>query len=254
MLNFATNARDAMPNGGKFSIATTARRVDEHYISTHGYGEVGDYAVITVSDTGHGMDVKTKLKVFDPFFTTKEVGKGTGLGLAMVMGIIKQHGGFIDLKSESGKGSVFQVYLPLVNAEDVVSAPAMADVKMEKAFGAILLAEDDVDIRGAMVELLSRAGYTIITAVDGQDAVEKFAARKDEIQLVISDVIMPRKSGKDACDEIRQMSDKTKFIFVSGHAKDVIEREGDLGTDAEVIMKPIMPFELLQRIRELMKT
>jgi PAS domain S-box-containing protein len=253
LLNFATNARDAMPKGGKFSIATATGSIDEQYISTHGYGTVGDYAIITVSDTGCGMDAETRLKVFDPFFTTKEVGKGTGLGLSMVMGIIKQHGGVIDLQSEPGKGSVFHLYLPLVGAEGVVSAPAKADVLMEKASGTIMIVEDDECTRVMLEDLLIRAGYTVIAAVDGQDAVEKFAARKDDIQLVISDVIMPRKNGREACDEIKLMSGKTKVIYVSGHTYSVIEREGELGADAEVIMKPIMPFELLGRIRELMK-
>jgi PAS domain S-box-containing protein len=253
MLNFATNARDAMPKGGMFSIATAAVSIDEEYISTHVYGKVGDYAVITVNDTGCGMDAETRLKVFDPFFTTKEVGKGTGLGLSMVMGIIKQHGGFIDLQSEPGKGSVFHLYLPLVEAIEVPAAPAEDDLQIERGSGTILIAEDDANTRKAVEEFLTRVGYTVITAVDGQDAVEKFAANKDEIQLVISDVIMPRKNGKEACDEIKLMSGKTKVIYVSGHTYSVIEREGELGADAEVIMKPIMPFELLGRIRELMK-
>jgi signal transduction histidine kinase len=122
MLNLATNARDAMPKGGRFSIATASGIINEEYISTHGYGTVGDYAIITVSDNGCGMDEQTRLKVFDPFFTTKEVGTGTGLGLSMVMGIIKQHGGFIDLQSEPGKGSVFHLYLPLVETIEVTAA------------------------------------------------------------------------------------------------------------------------------------
>jgi len=253
ILNFATNARDAMPQqGGTFSIATSAGSIDKQYVSTHGYGVVGDYAVITVSDTGCGMDAETQLKVFDPFFTTKEVGKGTGLGLSMVMGIIKQHRGFVDVESEPGKGTVFHLYLPLVKSVVVVSAPEREEVLMEKASGTIMIVEDDESTRAMLEDLLTRAGYTVIAAVDGQDAVEKFAAREDDIQLVISDVVMPRKSGKAACDEIRLMSDKTKVLFVSGHTYNVIEREVELGADAEVIVKPVMPFELLSKIRELL--
>jgi len=251
LLNFATNARDAMPNGGTFSIASSVGSIDKQYISSHGYGKVGDYALITVSDTGCGMDAETRRKVFDPFFTTKELGKGTGLGLSMVMGIIKQHGGFVDVESEPGKGTVFHLYLPLVKTEVVVSAPETEEVLMEKASGTIMIVEDDECTRAMLEDLLIRAGYTVIAAVDGQDAAEKFAARKDDIQLVISDVSMPRKSGKAACDEIRLMSDKTKFIYVSGHTYNVIEREVELGADAEVIVKPIMPFKLLRRIKEL---
>ena len=228
--------------------------MDEQFIATHGFGTIGRYAIITVTDSGHGMDAETIHKVFDPFFTTKKVGKGTGLGLSMVMGIIKQHGGFIGLHSQPGKGCVFQLYLPLV-ADGNVSAPITTDYQMVSGSGTILVAEDDPDTLILLEELLLRAGYTVITAIDGQDAVEKFARQKDEIALVISDVVMPRKSGKAASDEIRKMSAATKFIFVSGHAAKIIEEEGFLGTfteHAEIILKPILPFVLLQKIREML--
>jgi two-component system, cell cycle sensor histidine kinase and response regulator CckA len=252
LLNLATNARDAMPDGGTFTIATNDGSMDEQFIATHGYGTIGRYAIITVTDSGHGMDEQTKHKVFNPFFTTKEIGKGTGLGLSMVMGIIKQHGGFIDLQSEPGRGSVFQLYLPLVEeAEEVTVLSADKDVQIEKVSGTILVAEDDPNTRALLAEFLTLAGYTVITATDGQDAVEKFAARTGEIDLVISDVVMPRKSGKTACDEIRQMSESVKFIFVSGHAGNVIEREGILGANTQIIIKPILPFELLRKVREI---
>jgi CheY-like chemotaxis protein len=252
LLNLSTNARDAMPDGGMFSIATASGQMDEHFITTHGFGTVGRYAIITVTDSGHGMDQGTKQKVFDPFFTTKEVGKGTGLGLSMVMGIIKQHGGFIELHSQPGKGSVFELYLPLVDGGEV-SAPKETNLQIEneRYSGTILLAEDDLDTRTLLEELLIRAGYTVVSAIDGQDAVEKFANHKEEIDLVISDVVMPKKSGKAASDEIREMSADVKFIFVSGHANNVIEREGDFGANVEVLEKPILPIKLLQKIREL---
>ncbi|MEI6208972.1 MAG: PAS domain S-box protein [Desulfuromonadales bacterium] len=251
LLNLATNARDAMPNGGTFRITTAVGSIDESFIAGHGCGLSGRCAIISVSDTGHGMNAQTKLRVFDPFFTTKEVGRGTGLGLAMVAGIIKQHGGFVELESALGEGSVFHLYLPLIPAKAAVSAPVTAEVHREKASGTVMIIEDDELTRTMLEELLTRTGYTVIAAVDGQDAVEKFAVHKDEIQLVISDVVMPRKSGKEACDEIRRISGTMKFIFVSGHANNVIEREGDLGTDAELFIKPVLPFVLLKRIREL---
>ena len=251
LLNLATNARDAMPNGGAFTIATETGCIDAQFITTHGYGEPGRYAIITATDTGTGIDARTKARVFDPFFTTKEIGKGTGLGLAMVMGIIAQHGGFIDLQSEPGSGSSFRLYLPLVN--EVPAAPAaQAEDKIGKASGTILIAEDDECSRLMLEGLLVRAGYRVIAAVDGQDAVEKFAAHKEEIDLVISDVVMPRKSGKSASNEIRGMSENVKYIFVSGHSNDVIEREGELGTADEIVSKPILPFELLKKINRLL--
>jgi PAS domain S-box-containing protein len=251
LLNFATNARDAMPDGGTFTITTAAGSMDEQFIATHNYGTIGRYAIITVTDSGHGMDEETRHKAFNPFFTTKEIGKGTGLGLPMVLGIIKQHGGFIDLQSEPGVGSVFQFYLPLVDTGDVAAEAAELHLQMESGSGTILVAEDDEETRSAVAEFLTRAGYTVISAIDGQDAVEKFAAHSGTINLVISDVVMPRKSGKMACDEIRQMSENVKFIFVSGHADNVIEREGILAAHTQIIIKPILPFDMLRKIKEL---
>ena len=253
LLNLATNARDAMPNGGIFRIETKTGCIDEQFIAIHGYGTIGPYAIITVTDSGHGMDAQTKLKVFDPFFTTKEVGKGTGLGLSMVMGIIRQHGGFVHLKSEPGTGSTFELYLPLVDTVEIAAETTERTPQMEQGAGTILLAEDDADTRSAVEEFLTRAGYTVITAVDGQDAVEKFANHTDEIDLVISDVVMPRKSGKTSSDEIRQMSERVKFIFVSGHANDIIEREGGFGADVDILEKPLLPYELLKKIRAVLE-
>jgi len=256
LLNLATNARDAMPDGGSFSISLADGDIDKSVALLQGLDQAVGYAIITVSDTGHGIDDQNKHKVFDPFFTTKDVDKGTGLGLSMAMGIMKQHNGYIDMQSETGKGSVFILYLPLVDDkydEELIAAGTQQYNLTKTAKTTILVVEDDPDTLDAITELLTRGGYKIIAAVDGQDAVEKFAEYKDEIKLVISDVVMPRKSGKVASNEIRQISGTTKFIFVSGHAKGVIAREGILIPDAELIMKPIMPFELLDKIRELLK-
>jgi CheY-like chemotaxis protein len=248
LLNLATNARDAMPHGGSLSITTAEGEMDEEYIDIHGFGRVGRYAVITVTDSGYGMDAVTKQMVFDPFFTTKEVGKGTGLGLSMALAIIKQHGGFIELQSESGKGCVFKLYLPLL-ADALVKAPDdLQDSLVESGTGTILLAEDDPATLSIMQQLLERSGYKVITAVDGKDAVKKFVMFCDEIQLVISDLIMPKKSGRQAFNEIRELSSEVRFIFMSGHPSYVIEREGGFGEDVEIIMKPVLPFDLLNKI------
>ena len=169
----------------------------------------------------------------------------------MVMGIDKQHDGFIDLQSEPGKRSVFQIYLPLRDTEEIVVETTECSPQIKQGVGTILVAEDDADTLSALEEFLTRAGYTVITAVDGQDAVDTFAARKDEFDLVISDVVMPRKSGKTACDEMRAMSESVKFIFVSGHANDVILREGAFGDVIDIITKPILPYELLRKIQEI---
>ena len=154
LLNLATNARDAMPNGGTFTVVTGAGSMDEQFIATHGFGTIGRYAIITVTDSGYGMDAETKRKVFDPFFTTKEIDKGTGLGLSMVMGIIKQHGGFIDLQSEPGVGSIFQLYLPLINNGESAVEPTEQHLQMESGSGTSLITEDDTDTRSTLKELL----------------------------------------------------------------------------------------------------
>ena len=250
LLNLATNARDAMPTGGTVRIQTKESIIDETASR-----KAGRYAAIEFSDTGSGMDETTLQKVFDPFFTTKEVGKGTGLGLSSALGIIGRHGGFIDVRSTPGCGTVFDVYLPLSSeGECDTPQPVNPDDSIVSGSGLILLAEDDPSMCSFMEELLTGAGYTIITAVNGQDAVEKFTARKADIRLVISDVLMPVKSGKAACDEMRLMSETVKFILMSGHADHVIKGEGDLGTlgsDAVLFKKPIKALEMLTKVVEL---
>lgn len=253
LLNLATNARDAMPEGGSLKISTDLAVIDENFVAVNGFGAIGRYAAITVSDSGHGMDAKTKSKVFDPFFTTKGVGKGTGLGLSMVLGIISQHDGFVELESNPGEGSVFRLYLPLVETVQTAATSVESTVTMKKSSGTVLVAEDDTDTRVAIEKFLTQAGYTVITALDGQELVEKFTACKDKIQLVLSDVIMPRKSGLAACNEIRQLSPETRFLFVSGHTRNIIMSEGDLPVNVDLIMKPIKPLELMAKISEIIR-
>ena len=238
-----------MPNGGRLTITTTSGTIDEAFIATRGFGKVGRYAVISVIDSGTGMDEQTKQHVFDPFFTTKEIGKGTGLGLSMAMGIIIQHDGFMDLFSKPGTGTAFDLYLPLVDEVVPENSPFHYTFPAERCSGTILIAEDDENTRNALAEFLTRVGYTVISAIDGQDAVEKFAARADEIELVISDVVMPRQSGRKMRDEIRKLRDGINFIFISGYSHGTLEKEGHVDHDAELVMKPILPFELLKRIR-----
>jgi CheY-like chemotaxis protein len=244
-----------MPDGGVLSITSSAGIIDENFVRSRSYGTVGRYAVISVTDTGCGMDEHTMNRIFDPFFTTKGVGKGTGLGMAMVMGIIKQHNGFIDVKSVVGTGTTFDIYLPLVikvdNAPESVESEAHLT---EQGEGTILVAEDEEAVRYFMDKLLTMLGYKVVLAMDGQDAVDKFKLLKDEIQLVIFDMVMPKKSGKDAWDEIRRIDSSIKVIYVSGYAEDIIERQGGLGPDEVLLKKPINPRELLSRIKELIYT
>jgi PAS domain S-box-containing protein len=254
LMNLATNARDAMPKGGRLTIRSEQHSIDGAFIEAHGYGQRGTYAVITVSDTGTGMDEETRKKIFDPFFTTKETGKGTGLGLAMVYGMVKQHNGFIDVRSEPGKGTAFTIYFPLTaraNAETSGASAKQAGT-LTRGSGTILLAEDDETLRTLSSSVLRECGYTVIEAADGEEAVQRFAERKADIRLVILDVIMPRKNGKQAHDEIRTMQPAIKALFVSGYTPDIVRGKGMLEGGAEILLKPFTPQDLLRKTGEIL--
>jgi two-component system cell cycle sensor histidine kinase/response regulator CckA len=251
LMNLATNARDAMPDGGLLNIETRVVEIDENFIKRHGYGSKGKYALMSVTDTGIGMDERTRERIFEPFFTTKEVGKGTGLGLSMVYGIIKQHEGYINVYSELGKGTAFNVYLPLVNRKVEEATP---DVMPSPARGTetLLLAEDDAEVRGLTKNLLEDSGYKVIEAVDGEDAVKRFKENKDKVQLLLVDVIMPKKNGREAYIEIHKMRPDIKALFISGYTADVIRTKGVIEEGFEFILKPVSPMVLLAKVREVL--
>jgi len=253
IMNLVTNARDAMPKGGHLVIETKYFILDDKFIETHGYGKIGDYALITVTDTGIGMDEKTRLKVFEPFFTTKEQGKGTGLGLSMVYGIVKKHDGFIDLYSISGSGTSFKILLPLVHIEaDADQSKRIMSTMPSGGTETILVAEDDDSLRRMNAISLRHFGYRVIEAIDGEDAVAKYRENRQGIDLVILDGIMPRMNGKDAFRQIAVMNPEVKSIFMSGYAADVFTKEGVPDGNTELLPKPVSPFELLKKIREVL--
>jgi PAS domain S-box-containing protein len=249
LMNLATNARDAMPDGGNLIIGTELAEFSNEFTRAHGYGKPGQYALITFEDTGQGMDEKTKERIFEPFFTTKEVGKGTGLGLAMVYGIIKQHNGYINVYSELNKGTIFKIYLPLIKS-------AIEDLKPEDfkflrgGEETILVAEDNVQVRELLKEILLDFGYKVVEAIDGEDAVRVFKNNKDKIQLLICDVIMPKKNGKEAYEEIKKENQNIKVIFISGYDSEIIHKKGILEKGFLFLSKPIIPDELLKKVRE----
>jgi PAS domain S-box-containing protein len=250
LMNLATNARDAMPQGGTLTIRTDILDLDNKFVRAHGYGKPGRYAVICVEDTGVGMNQKTRDRVFEPFFTTKEVGKGTGLGLSIVYGIIKQHNGYVNVRSETGKGSVFTIYLPTVK----VSTKEALVVPFQPLVGGsetILVAEDDPEVRKLTKNLLEEFGYTVIEAKDGEDAIIKFMKNKRRVDLVVLDVVMPKKNGKEVYEEIRKHVPYVKTLFTSGYTADVIHKKGVLDEDLNFISKPVSPKELLKKVREI---
>ena len=225
LMNLATNARDAMPEGGDLMIGTEQISLGDDFVASYGYGKPGKYALLTISDTGAGMDEDTRKKIFEPFFTTKEVGKGTGLGLAVVYGIIKQHEGYINVYSKPGIGTTFKIYLPLITSEVREVEIAQEEEVLTKGSETILLAEDDESVRGLISIVLKQEGYTVIEAVDGKDAVKKFMENRETIQLLISDLIMPNMNGQEAYNEMKVWRPGLKAIFASGYAPDEIREK-----------------------------
>lgn len=248
LMNLAANARDAMRGGGQLFIETGAAVIDDAFRREQGFGTAGPYASISVRDTGAGMDERTRARVFEPFFTTKETGGGSGLGLSVVYGIMKQNNGYVLVSSEPGRGSTFTLLFPLIDA------PAAQDGVQEsgRVLGGsetILIAEDDPELRKVTAAMLREFGYRVIEAIDGSDAVEKFMASPDAIRLVILDSVMPRKSGRDACSAIRSARPSTPVLFISGYSPDVISAKGLLVEGVPVVQKPVSPTELLCRVR-----
>jgi PAS domain S-box-containing protein len=249
LMNLATNARDAMAKGGLFTITTEPVNIDEDFISTHGYGRHGQFALITISDTGIGMDEVTRQKIFEPFFTTKEVGKGTGLGLAVVYGIIKQHEGYVNVYSEPDKGTTFRIYLPVLKDETKQDIKTEEDEYPTGGTETILLAEDDIALRALSSNVLTHFGYNVIEAVDGQDAVNKFRENRDKIDLLLFDLIMPNMNGKEAYDEIMKIKSDVKGIFASGYAPDILRQKAMVQDNMTLLFKPVSPKDLLKTVR-----
>jgi len=251
LLNLCTNARDAMPHGGRLTIETGLVEVDDAYRRQNILDRTGRYGVICVSDSGVGMDEATRKQIFEPFFTTKEVGKGTGLGLSIVYGIVKQHNGTINVYSETGQGTTFKIYLPIIVPTEATAVP-MAQAAPAGGRETILLAEDERDVRALISIILQEAGYTVIEAVDGDDAVRKFAENADGISLLLTDVIMPKMNGKETFEQVRKSQPGVKVLFMSGYTADIIQNKGILAEGIPFISKPIIPDQLLRKVREVL--
>lgn len=250
LMNLATNARDSMPRGGSFTIGTEQTTFDGEQARIHGVPAAGSFAVLSVSDTGSGMDQATRLKIFEPFFTTKEVGRGTGLGLSIAYGIIRQHNGTISVYSEIGKGTTFKIYLPLLQrAEEKEQAPR-SDASGARGTETILVAEDDKMVLALMKSVLEEHGYRVLVAQDGERAVRVFSENRDRIQLVILDTIMPKMNGKQAFSAIKTLHPDVKALFMSGYTADVISRQGLVDQGFALMQKPVTPAELLVRVRK----
>jgi CheY-like chemotaxis protein len=249
LFNLVTNARDAMPKGGILTIETAAVVIDATFLKIHGFGKKGKYIEMTISDTGMGMDETTKGKIFDPFFTTKEVGKGTGLGLATVYGIVKQHNGYITVESEPNQGTTFSIYFPAVKMK--VNKEHDTAIPIKKGNETILIADDDNEVRHLVSEALQAYGYSTIEAIDGEDAIDKFKQNRP-IDLIVLDVVMPKKNGREVYEEIHIIDPHIKVLFTSGYTRDIVLDKGIESGEFDFMAKPLLFDELLQKIREML--
>ena len=252
LMNLAANARDAMPNGGRLTIEVANAELDEAYQKLRPPAIPGPYVMISVSDTGCGMDGKTQAQIFDPFFTTKEFGRGTGLGLATVYGIVKQSGGYIWVYSELGNGTVFKVYLPRVERPVPHTALPDPDEAPQRGTETILLAEDAESIREMAREYLESLGYTVIEAGSGTEALQRSNDFAGTIHLLLTDVVMPEMNGRELADKIVSKRPHVRTLFTSGYTDDAIVRHGVLEPGVIFVQKPYRPKALARKIREVL--
>ncbi len=252
LMNIATNARDAMPHGGSIVISTETITITSDFVLAKGFGKPGQYALLTCRDDGEGIDEEDLKHIFEPFYSTKEFGKGTGLGLAIVYGIIKEHNGYTTCHSTVGQGTVFRIYLPLLNsAPDIIVEKVEEQKAPVQGKDCVLLADDDYEARTVCKELLEEFGYSVIEAIDGEDALKKFREQKERITLVILDIIMPKINGMEVFKAIQSEAPNTRVLFCSGYGKDVVAAQG-LEEGMNFLAKPFTPKEMLMKIREVL--
>jgi len=249
IMNLAVNARDAMPKGGLLTIETGNVDLDEDYLRAHAMAKPGQYVMVAVTDTGMGMDAATQARIFEPFFTTKEIGKGTGLGLATVQGIVQQSGGFIWVYSEPGHGTCFKVYLPRVD-EPVSTLGSESDAT--RGTETIMVVEDMAAVRAVTREMLERYGYTVVEAADGQAAQRIADGFEGRIHLVLTDVVMPHVGGRDLAEVLGKVRPETKVLFMSGYTDDAVVRHGILQDGIPYLQKPFTPKSLARKVREVL--
>jgi two-component system cell cycle sensor histidine kinase/response regulator CckA len=253
IMNLAVNARDAMPGGGKLMIETSNAELDLSYSASHPIVKPGRYVLLAVSDSGTGMDAETQAHIFEPFFTTKEQGKGTGLGLATVYGVVKQSGGFIWVYSEVGKGSCFKIYLPRV--DQPVDIPGVPQVFAETPRGTetVLLAEDEQDVREVAREFLESGGYTVLEAQNGEEALQIAKMYEGKIDLLITDMVMPGMRGQELAARLQRQWRDLRVLYMSGYSEHSATESLTGERPAKLLTKPFSRGALLRTVGELLK-
>jgi CheY-like chemotaxis protein len=250
LLNLAINARDAMPGGGSMMIQTRHAELGSDYIGQHFGVRTGNYVLIEVADTGTGMDEATRSRVFEPFFTTKPQGKGTGLGLSTVYGIVRQCGGSIDLYTAPGHGTTFRVYLPQV--QQAVNEERTEPREAPGGHETLLLVEDEEGVRKMVHAALERRGYHVLVAASGPEALEIARAHEGSIELLITDMIMPKMTGRELAHKLKETRPGTGVLYISGYAGNALQNAGTLASEAAFLQKPFAPVTLMARVRELL--
>jgi CheY-like chemotaxis protein len=249
LINLVVNARDAMPSGGRLTVETRNVQIDPLPVEWPTKVRSGSYVQLTVSDTGIGMDTSTQRRIFEPFFTTKPRGKGSGLGLSTVYGIVEQSGGWISVYSEPNVGSTFKVYLPPLEGALVQELPRSEGGTSERGHETVLLVEDQADVRRLVLSILGELGYHMLEADCGDRALAVAAAYGGPIDLLLTDVVMPGMSGRALSDKLRETHPELKVLFMSGYTDDVVVRHGVLEHGVAFLQKPFSPVELSQKLR-----
>jgi CheY-like chemotaxis protein len=252
IINLAVNARDAMPGGGELAIHTDNVRLDERYARTHPGVAPGGYVMLEVSDTGRGMSADTQAHIFEPFFTTKEVGKGAGLGLSAVHGIVKQSGGHMEVQSAEGKGTTFRIYLPAAEQKARPAHATGARPAAPKGKETVLVVEDEEGVLELVREVLESDGYTVLAAKHGAEALRMAGAHQGPIQLLFTDVVMPEMNGMELARQLRRSRPEIKLLFASGYTDYAAFRNDAAAAGAAFIQKPISPGSLTSKVREVL--
>ena len=252
LMNLAVNAQDAMPRGGRLIIETTNIELDGSFATEHPEATPGPHVLLAVTDTGIGMDEQIRAHIFEPFFTTKEKGRGTGLGLATVYGIVRQSQGWIGVHSEPGQGATFKIYLPRIDACPVTEEDAKSILTTLRGSETVLVVEDQENVRGLVTKVLKTYGYRVLEAASGGEALRLAQGHPGSIHLMLTDVVMPGMGGTEVAERLKPIRSEMKVLYITGYAEDSIVHRGVLSPGVAFLSKPFTPEGLAAKVREVL--